>query len=183
MARIPHNICVGLDVAAERLKQRRKRLPKPKKLKKRGAKTLWTESAAINLGMALIEWLEESKANLFVGKFLRKKGLYPELSHRLQKKYPSFRELIDIANAICEERVAERLFDKEYPTAGVIFFLKNCYHWQDKRVVEQEGDATIHHIHELGPEEKEQRIAQYLRVIRDKQTGLKLLQGDCADVG
>ena len=63
----------------------------------------WTEKRAKQVGLDLIEWMNEEDQNLFFEEFLiLKNNFYPELIAYLSNKFTSFLKLIERAKKIQE---------------------------------------------------------------------------------
>jgi hypothetical protein len=64
-----------------------------------------------------------------------------------EEKFPEFIDTIKSAEAKIEAFNEEKLYDRNIPTVGVIFNLKNNYDWRDKQEIEadinNEIDITI----------------------------------------
>lgn len=53
-----------------------------------------------------------------------------------EEKFPEFVDTIKSAKAKIEAFNEEKLYDRNVPTVGVIFNLKNNYDWKDKQEIE-----------------------------------------------
>lgn len=102
----------------------------------------WSEAEALSLGNRLIDWLKESRTNIFMKDFLiLQNDYYNDLIVYLSEKYTSFSELIKRAKEIQEIKLLQNSTENNINPTMTIFILKNNHGWKDKQEVEHTGEV------------------------------------------
>jgi hypothetical protein len=63
------------------------------------------------------------------------------------KARPGFGEVLELAKQRMEEQAYQRLENRDYATAGVIFNLTNNYGWKQPNQIEHSGSIAVAHSH------------------------------------
>lgn len=103
----------------------------------------YTEEELHNLGKELVEWLSEEE-NFWFKSFLMLKGLHKDTLNYLSKKYPFFKNYLDIAKALQEYKLVHNSFWKkaDFNTAKFVL-LNNHDGWSSEP---SDTTITINHI-------------------------------------
>jgi len=118
--------------------------PAPKK--RRGRPRKWTKERALELGNALIAWIEADPDNIFWEQFLymewKKDKLYPEIISYLSGQYDEFLQLIKRAKKLQEYRLLNKGLSNPATSSVVIFTAKNHHGYADKVETKSEQRVT-----------------------------------------
>lgn len=115
---------------------------KPKKVVKQthiGPPIKYTVERIDQLCTDMVAWAKKQTGPFFLVEFASANDTTMIYLNKLALQYPLIRDSIDLCKALQESQLSKALFNKDYPSSGVIFALKNCCGWRDSHDV----NATV----------------------------------------
>lgn len=91
----------------------------------------WKPEMADELADQMLEWFDKNQDEYTNAGFLYKFHIGKHTLIRLRKISPYFAWAYEQVEYLKESRLSNKLLNKEYSTAGIIFALKNACAWRD----------------------------------------------------
>jgi hypothetical protein len=102
----------------------------------------WTAENIETERLALIEWAKDTK-NYFITSFLNQRNLSPEHLCRFSQYSEEFREALERAKCIQEERLVDLAVTRKGDPGFIKFILQNKSGWKDKSEVSSEAGNPL----------------------------------------